>query len=642
MLSHRAPLLLTLALGFAAASVPASADAPGIKDVLRFRPTQTDVEIDTPDPADYDKCKVTTDAKGTSWIVLGPTGQTLRRFVDTNGDNVVDHWRYFHRGLEVYRDIDSDFNKKPDQHRWLNAAGSRWAVDKNEDGKIDSWKFLSAEEASREAVRALAKGDAALLQTVLVTDDDLQTLGIAGELAKRIKESTADPAGKLRKVLTGAKSISAKTNWLRFDSAHPSAIPADHLGTKTDLVIYENGMAIVETGSTHGVIQLGELLKVGDVWKLTRIPQPFEANQQLADAAPLFVPELPAGATAPAAATAAAGDGELNPEVEKLLKELMELDQKIPAPTAARREIERYHVARAAIMERLVAAVATDEEREQWTRQLVDGITAAIQVGAYPAGLKKLESLQKELERKKASRGLLAYVAYRQLAAGYSLALQDGDAEKRNELQEQWVKDLTAFAAKYPDAEDAPEALWQLAMTEEFSGKFKEARALYERLATGYANTAAGRRGRGALKRLDLKGRTLVLKGQSTDGSEIDVARLSGKVVLVLYWATWCKPCTEDLPQIRALYEQYHDRGFEIVGVNLDSQPELIAPYLKEHRIRWPHIHEPGGLDSPAAEEFGIVSLPTMFVVDAQGKVVSRGATVSELKTLVPELLKAE
>ena len=60
------------------------------------------------------------------WIVRDGNGRILRSFVDTNGDNVVDLWCYYQGGIEVYRDIDRNFNGKPDQYRWLNTAGTRW------------------------------------------------------------------------------------------------------------------------------------------------------------------------------------------------------------------------------------------------------------------------------------------------------------------------------------------------------------------------------------------------------------------------------------------------------------------------------------------------------------------------------------
>ena len=121
----------------------------------KFLPRQRDVEIETPKPAEYAKCAVKPEklGKGSAWLVTGPNGQVLRRFVDTNNDDTVDQWRYYNNGIEVYREIDSNFNEKPDQFRWLNTGGSRWGLDTNEDKIIDEWKVLSAEEASRVAVK---------------------------------------------------------------------------------------------------------------------------------------------------------------------------------------------------------------------------------------------------------------------------------------------------------------------------------------------------------------------------------------------------------------------------------------------------------------------------------------------------------
>src|SRR5690606_26313970 len=113
-------------------------------------------------------------------------------------------------------------------------------------------------------------------------------------------------------------------------------------------------------------------------------------------------------------------------------------------------------------------------------------------------------------------------------------------------------------------------------------------------------------------------------------GGKVDLAAYRGKVLLVIFWATWCQPCTEDLPQIRTLYEKHGAQGFEVVGINLDSIPDPIRPYLTQHRVPWPQIYEPGGLESEPARAFGIISLPTMFLVDKSGKVVNRSAAVDD------------
>jgi thiol-disulfide isomerase/thioredoxin len=108
---------------------------------------------------------------------------------------------------------------------------------------------------------------------------------------------------------------------------------------------------------------------------------------------------------------------------------------------------------------------------------------------------------------------------------------------------------------------------------------------------------------------------------------------------VVLFWATWCRPCTEDLPQIQELYRQHKAAGFEVIGVNVDSPGAPIQEYIQQYKVAWPSIHEEGGLQSGVAQQFGVITLPTTFLVDKTGKVVSSAASVDDLKKQVPELL---
>ena len=139
--------------------------------------------------------------------------------------------------------------------------------------------------------------------------------------------------------------------------------------------------------------------------------------------------------------------------------------------------------------------------------------------------------------------------------------------------------------------------------------------------------------------RLDLKGKPLLLTGKGLANTTIRSDSYRGKVLLVVYWATWCKPCTEELPALQLLYRQYRSRGLEILGVNLDLDRESVPTFVSAHRVTWPHLHEPGGLDSRLARQLGILSLPTMILVNQQGNVITTQATIADLKTEVPKLL---
>ena len=121
--------------------------------------------------------------------------------------------------------------------------------------------------------------DAALLSTVLIDKDDLRTLGIKGELETRILKSVSEPAAKLKKV-GKSRLVSSKTQFLRFDGANPGVVPVDQWKTTGDITVYENAMAIVDPGDNQpGLIQIGEMVRVGDVWKLTGTPSPIEGNE---------------------------------------------------------------------------------------------------------------------------------------------------------------------------------------------------------------------------------------------------------------------------------------------------------------------------------------------------------------------------
>lgn len=611
----------------------------------KFIPRQRDVDVETPKPAEYSKCVIKSEriGKATAWVVTGANGQVLRRFVDTNSDGTVDQWRYFNNGLEVYREIDNNFNEKPDQYRWLNTGGTRWGIDSNEDKIIDEWRLLSAEETSRVAINAFIAEDTDALRLVLINADDLEKLKVEESVAKALLANVNSPAQKLRDALSKSKSLSPRARWMRFDvaSAMPSLIPADEGKAGVDLILYENAMAIIETEAAAPknslLVQIGELIKVGDVWKLTQIPLPIEGNQVQLAAGVLMQP----GQSTNTDSAAAANPGGANdPRVAELVKKLQDLDTKAPGADAVPADFVRFNTLRSTLLKQIIN-ITKGADQENWIKQLIDGLASAVQTGVYEDGLRELKQLEAQLKQQaKANVALSAYVTYRRMLAEYAVAVQQAKTSAQQaKTQEDWIKDLTSFVQTYPKSEDTPDVMMQLATGLEFAGKAVEAKKWFSDLADKFPDTSAGKKATGALVRLDAKGKPLPLAFAGLEGGKVDIRNYRGKAVLVVFWATWCKPCAQDLPKLRAMYQQYRNQGFEVIGVNLDNQPNGVKAYMQQNGMTWPQVFEPGGLQSAPSQAFGVISLPTMFLTDKQGLVHSRPASMDDVTTALPELL---
>jgi thiol-disulfide isomerase/thioredoxin len=135
----------------------------------------------------------------------------------------------------------------------------------------------------------------------------------------------------------------------------------------------------------------------------------------------------------------------------------------------------------------------------------------------------------------------------------------------------------------------------------------------------------------------DLIGKPLELAGATAKGAAFVWPAYRGKVVLVDFWATWCGPCRREMPNVRALYEKNGNRGFEVVGVSLDEDQEALAAYLDENEIPWETLAGEGTQD--LADQYGVRGIPTMMLIDKEGKVVGVSHGVAPLIPLVEKLL---
>ena len=118
------------------------------------------------------------------------------------------------------------------------------------------------------------------------------------------------------------------------------------------------------------------------------------------------------------------------------------------------------------------------------------------------------------------------------------------------------------------------------------------------------------------------------------DGKSISLTDYRGKIVLLDFWATWSSPCIAGIPTIKAVYEKYHHKGFEVIGISLDVDEMALREFIAENPLPWRQIFDGKQLKGPLAQRYGIRSAPRMFLLDRKGKVISvkvRSRTLDKL-----------
>jgi TolA-binding protein/peroxiredoxin len=610
----------------------------------QYVPLQKGVEYDTPKPEELAKCRLVQEKN--SYVIYGPANEPLRRFTDSNGDGPPDMFRYYRLGLEVYREVDSngDYkarkNTRPDQFRWMNWGGTRWGVDADEDGRIDTWKVISAQEAARVAVEALIAGDLKALSTVMLNDADIQALKVPAAMAKQLQDAAADLPKKAQASVANAKVLNTRSVWVRFDPPPPGLVLAEQSGAARDLVVYENAMAYVQNGEKLDLISVGEMVQVGDVWKLVSVPTPLDTSGQAVVVMGGILMQSGMGGDS------AGPTQEMSADMQKSLADLQKLDENSPPPDAAPKTLVDYNVSRANLSEKLAGLSRTEDEQLQWIQQLTDSLSTAAQSGLYPDGLVRLQQLETTV---KANQKLLGYVYYRRLMAEYAVRLKEDDKaaddaaarKSREATQKWWFEQLENFAKQWPASEDAPDAVVQLAISYELMGRIDDAKAWYGQLARNYPKTEGGVKAAGALRRLSLTGNPLQLAGKNLQGQPISIEQYRGKVVLVVFWASYAQPFLADAETLKSVYAKHQKSGFEIVGINMDPDAAAANAWLGSNAIRWQNLREApqqAGAQ-PGDFGFGIVSVPTMFLVNKEG-IVEGGITSRNLDLAVDALVQ--
>ena len=175
---------------------------------------------------------------------------------------------------------------------------------------------------------------------------------------------------------------------------------------------------------------------------------------------------------------------------------------------------------------------------------------------------------------------------------------------------------------------------------------------LAQHIVRDYPDSFRGRMVQGQVRQRKGIGQPFELQfNDAISGRPVSMKQLRGKVVVVDFWATSCGPCVRAMPELKRLYAQYHDQGVEFIGVSQDLPEEdggleALKAFVAKEQIPWPQFYEgrdPHALLTGSAlgdfsESWGIEGIPTVFLIDSDGKVYSTEAQ-GKLELLIPKLL---
>ncbi|EHQ24515.1 TlpA disulfide reductase family protein [Mucilaginibacter paludis] len=147
--------------------------------------------------------------------------------------------------------------------------------------------------------------------------------------------------------------------------------------------------------------------------------------------------------------------------------------------------------------------------------------------------------------------------------------------------------------------------------------------------------------------RLDLASKTAVGKMapqfvmNDTTGKAVKLSDYKGQYVLIDFWASWCGPCRAENPNVVKVYQKYHAKGLEIIGVSLDGKKEAWLKAIHADKLTWQHVSDLKGWQNAVALQYGISAVPQNFLLDKEGKIIATNLRGKDLEVKMAQVLAA-
>ncbi len=199
-------------------------------------------------------------------------------------------------------------------------------------------------------------------------------------------------------------------------------------------------------------------------------------------------------------------------------------------------------------------------------------------------------------------------------------------------------KRYEAFGKQHTESRRAPSLGASLVRNLIEQGKLEAAHKQVERLEAQYPGNAGNRRARGELRRANSIGKPFAIDYQTASGGALRTADFKGKVVLLHFWARPRTPEADFAPKLKALHQEFHSRGLQIISVSVDRDREASETFAKAAKVPWVQHYDPKGFVSDLIVDNGVTRLPSCFVIDRAG-VLRSAEPGDELAEVVKKLM---
>lgn len=124
------------------------------------------------------------------------------------------------------------------------------------------------------------------------------------------------------------------------------------------------------------------------------------------------------------------------------------------------------------------------------------------------------------------------------------------------------------------------------------------------------------------------------------NGNQVTMSAIKGKIKIIDFWASWCGPCRMNNPALKKIYDEFHSKGLEIIGVSLDNKKNGWQKAIEKDGLNWINVSSLKGWDCEVVQQYNVKGVPSLFILNENNRIIATGLRDEELRSFLEERLK--